>query len=144
MKITQEMRSKVEPPAMRPAAEGKQNFEKMVQSQALKMQNAGLEKLVEEIGKQGNKLARFRTFKELTKFKRMVKSFLQDTVYNGLGLKRSSSFSFDGQHSMLQVVEEIDSKLVELTEQVMGNEQRSVDLLELIGEIKGLLVNLYT
>lgn len=144
MKITQEMRSKVEAPAMRPAVEGKQNFDKLVQSQALKLQKDGLEKLVEEIGKQGNKLARFRTFKELTKFKRMVKNFLQDTVYNGLGLKRSSSFNFEGQHSMLQVVEEIDAKLIELTEQVMGNEQRSVDLLDLIGEIKGLLINLYT
>jgi len=144
MKITQEMRSKVEPPTMRPAVDGKQNFDRLVQSQSLKLKQDGLEKLVEDIGKQGNKLARFRTFKELTKFKRMVKSFLQDTVYNGLGLKKSSSFSFDGQHSMLQIVEEVDAKLMELTEHVMGSEKRSVDLLDLIGEIKGLLINLYT
>jgi len=73
-----------------------------------------------------------------------VKTFLQDTVYNGLDLKRSSSFSLDGQHSMLQIVEEVDAKLIELTEQVMGQEKKTVDLLDLIGEIKGLLINLYT
>lgn len=144
MKITQEMRSKVETPAMRPAVEGKQSFDRLMQSQALKIKQNGLEQLVKEIGKQGNKLARFRTFKELAKFKRMIKGFLEESVYKGFGLKRSSSFSFDGRHSQLAIVEEVDAKLVELTELVMDQEKKTVDLLDLIGEIKGLLVNLYT
>ena len=59
-------------------------------------------------------------------------------------MSKSSSFGFDGTHSTLALVKEVDQKLVELTEQVMDHEKKTVDLLGLIGEIKGLLVNIYT
>jgi len=144
MKISQDMRSKVGTQPLRAAVDGKQSFDRLVQSQSLKLKQEGLEQLVQEIGKQGNKLARFRTFKELAKFKRMIKGFLQETVSKGLNLERSSSFSFDGTHSNLAIVKQIDEKLIELTEQVMGQERKTVDLLDIIGEIKGLLINLYT
>lgn len=144
MKITQDMRAGVETKQIRQQPENKQSFGKMVNTEALKIKQEGIEKLVQDIEKQGDKLARYRTFRELTKFKRMVKSFLQETVYNGLDLQKSSSFSFEGHHSTLALVKEVDDKLVELTDDVMNHEKKTVDLLGLIGEIKGLLVNIYT
>ena len=35
-------------------------------------------------------------------------------------------------------------KLIELTEEVVNQEKDAIDLLGRIGEIKGLLINLYT
>ncbi|MDY0394833.1 DUF327 family protein [Virgibacillus halophilus] len=37
----------------------------------------------------------------------------------------------------------MDEKLVKLTEDVLDQEKKTVDLLDTIGEIKGLLVNIY-
>jgi len=144
MKITQEMRANLEAKQVRTPVENKQSFGQLVHSETLKVRQDGLDKLIQDIEAQGEKLSRYRTFRELTKFKRMVKGFLEDTVSKGLDLSKSSSFGFDGTHSTLALVKEVDQKLVELTEQVMDHEKKTVDLLGLIGEIKGLLVNIYT
>lgn len=143
MKIGSELRSNVETNQRRPQVEDRKTFDRLLTSEAQKVKEAGLERQIAEIEKQGDKLIRYRTFRELAKFKRMVKDFLQETVAKGLDLKKAASFSFDGSHRTLTTVEEIDEKLIELTEQVMDEERRTVDLLGVVGEIKGMLVNIY-
>lgn len=143
LKIGADLRSGLDSKERRPLTEGRPEFDRLVRSEVQRLKQDGLEKLVGEIEKQGEKVAQYRTFRELAKFKRMVKSFLQDTVSKGLNLEKSTSFSMSGDHRTLALVKEVDEKLVELTEQVMDQEQTSVDLLGMIGEIKGLLVNLY-
>lgn len=145
MKISQEIRAQTDSAAKtdRPSIESRQSFNSMVQSQTEKLKQQELKQLVENITTQGEKLARFRSFRDLVKFKRMVKRFLQESVYNGLDLQHSHSFRLDGQNRKLQIVKEIDEKLVEITDEVLNQQQKNVDLLGLIGEIKGLLINLY-
>lgn len=121
-----------------------QQFQQMVRSQASQLNEAELGRLMSEITVQGKKIARFRSFKDLAAYKRLVKRFLKETVDYGLEIKQSHSFLLDSDHRQLSVVEEIDAKLVELTETVLDREKNSIQILDLIGEIKGLLINLYT
>ncbi|MBO1004476.1 YaaR family protein [Pseudogracilibacillus auburnensis] len=144
MKIGQEMRSKVDQKPMRKVHEGRQSFEQIVQSQSHKMKQKELEKLMDDITEQGKRLSRFRSFRDLAKFKRMIKQFLQETVYNGLELNESRSFHTGAFSHKLTTVNEIDEKLVQLTNDMMDQEKKTVDLLGIIGEIQGLLINLYT
>lgn len=143
MKISQEMRSQMETRHNRSRTDGKHGFDKMVQSQTHQMKQQAIEQLMKDITQQGDKLARFRSFQDLVKFKRMVKGFLQETVSNGLDLKKSHQFNFDGQNRELAIIKEVDEQLIMLTEEIMNQEKKTVDLLGIIGEIKGLLVNLY-
>lgn len=99
--------------------------------------------MMKNITLQGEKLARSRNFKDLAKFKRLIKSFLGETVSGGLRIKKEQSFNRNGS-SHLTLIKQVDEKLIELTEQVMSQEKKTVDILGLIGEIKGLLINLYT
>lgn len=144
MKIGQDIRTQMDTQKVRQNSDQRQSFDRIVQSQTQQLKQSGLEKLMKNITLQGDKLGRYRTFRELAKFKRMIKSFLQETVSHGLDLQKSASFSFDGHHNTLALVKEVDEKLIELTEQLMDEERKHVDLLGLIGEIKGLLVNIYT
>lgn len=143
MKITKEFQSQVIKQT-RPETGDKQSFDRIVQSQTIKVRQQEIQQLMEEISRQGDKLARFRSFKDLAKFKRLIKGFLEETIGNGLDLKRSYQFNFDGQGQPLSIVKQVDEKLIELTEEMMNQEKRTVDLLGIIGEIKGMLVNLYT
>ncbi|WP_010094912.1 YaaR family protein [Ornithinibacillus scapharcae] len=146
MKISQEMLKQVDT-SQKNARSLKQNqpsFEAIVQSQSQKMQQAELQKLMQNITAQGDRLARFRSFKDLVKFKRLIKRFLQEAVSNGMDLEKSLSFSYTGSSRNLTLVKQIDEKLMELTDEIMNQEKKTVDLLGLIGEIKGLLVNIYT
>ncbi|MFC4558533.1 YaaR family protein [Virgibacillus kekensis] len=145
MKVSQDIRSQMDTTTKhhKAATEGRPSFDGMIQSQTHKLKQQELQQLMKNITIQGNKLARFRSFQDLVKFKRMVKGFLQETVNNGLDLQKSHSFSMSGNNRKLTVVKEIDEKLIELTDDIMNQEKKTVDLLGLIGEIKGLLVNLY-
>ncbi|MDY7045089.1 YaaR family protein [Virgibacillus sp. M23] len=144
MKISQDLRTQPETKYTRTTNEDNRSFQKTLQSQTLNLKQQELQVLMKSITMQGDKLARFRTFRDLAKFKRLVKGFLQEAVYSGLDLQKSHSFGMDRQNRKLMLVKQIDEKLVELTEEIMNQEKKTVDILGLIGEIKGLLVNIYT
>lgn len=144
MKISQEIHTKIDQKPLRKVETSKQNFEQIVQSQTQKLKHEELEKLIQDITKQGEKLARFRSFRDLAKFKRMIKQFLEETVYNGYQLNESRNFNMNSYSHKLTTVKKIDEKLVELTEDLLDQEKKTVDLLGHIGEIRGLLINLYT
>jgi uncharacterized protein len=146
MKISQDILKQIDT-SQKNARTTQQNypsFESIVQSQTEKMKSSELQRLMSDIFLQGDRLARYRSFKDLVKFKRLIKRFLEEAVSNGLDLEQSLSFSYTGSSRNMTLVKEIDEKLMELTEEIMNQEKKTVDLLGLIGEIKGLLVNLYT
>lgn len=143
MKITKEFQAQAMK-QIRTNTGDKQNFDRIIQSQTSKLKQQEIQHLMKEISRQGDKLAQFRSFRDLARFKRLVKGFLEETVASGLDLKQSHRFGFDGQGKSLSIVRTVDEKLLELTEEIMNEEKKTVDLLGIIGEIKGLLVNLYT
>ncbi|MCP1492233.1 uncharacterized protein YaaR (DUF327 family) [Peribacillus frigoritolerans] len=123
---------------------GNGRFQQMVQTQDQKMQIQTLNRLIGDIEGAGQRLVRSRTFRELAKYKSLVKRFVKEAVEYGLELKQSTSWNEYGQSRPLKTVETIDAKLVELSEEILNKEKSSLEILEMIGEIKGLLINLYT
>ncbi|MYL35929.1 DUF327 family protein [Pontibacillus yanchengensis] len=145
MKIGQELRSQLDSNQnnAKPNQNKGKGFDSMVQTQSNKLRQGELQRLMEDITKQGEKVARYRSFKDLARYKRLVKSFVEEAVQYGMDLKQSHSWNMEGQNRKLTIVESVDEKLVELTDAVMQQEKKSIDVLGIIGEIKGLLVNLY-
>ncbi|MFJ7367657.1 YaaR family protein [Peribacillus frigoritolerans] len=123
---------------------GNGRFQQLVQTQDQKMQIQTLNRLIGDIEGAGQRLVRSRTFRELAKYKALVKRFVKEAVEYGLELKQSTSWNEYGQSRPLKTVETIDAKLVELSEEILNKEKSSLEILEMIGEIKGLLINLYT
>lgn len=144
MRINEHMRSQLDTKRVRSKRKGQQTFGQMVQSQTMKLNEQELAQMMEEISAQGDRLGRSQTARDLVTFKHLVKEFLEKAVYQGYQLQRSHNFNIQGNSQTLALVKEIDERLVELTEKVMHQEAKNVDLLGLIGEIKGLLINLYT
>lgn len=144
MKIGQDIRSQVDTKHIQKSAARQTNFDQLVSMQVHKVKQEELKQLLTNITEQGERLARFRSFQDLAKFKRMIKEFLNETVYSGLELQQSHNFNPNGYSQKLAVVKEVDDKLIDLTENLMNQEKKTIDLLSIIGEIKGLLVNLYT
>ncbi|MBU5594408.1 YaaR family protein [Amphibacillus sp. MSJ-3] len=146
MKINKEIRSQVDTTQLNqpiPKAKGL-SFDAMVMTQAEKLHGYELEHLMKEITSQGEKLARYRTLRELAKYKRFVKGFIKEAVNFGLDISQSHTFNLNGNSRQLLIVKQIDEKLIALTEAIVEQEKRSIDLLDMIGEIKGLLINLYS
>nr|WP_222434093.1 YaaR family protein [Bacillus pumilus] len=120
------------------------SFKASMETQSGKMRLEQLTVMLSDIEVFGKKLAKSRNLKDLARFKGLVKRFVKETVDNGLNLETSRSFDIYGNTRTLALVKALDEKLIELTEDMMDQEKPSIDLLERIGEIKGLLINLYT
>ena len=68
------------------------------------MKQQEIERLIDDITKQGEKIARFRSFRDLAKFKRMIKQFLEETVYSGYQLNESRNFNMNSYSHKLTTV----------------------------------------
>ena len=146
MKINQDMRLLLEKRELQ-AIKGSQtsaSFKASMETQSGKMRLEQLTVMLSDIEVFGKKLTKSRNLKDLARFKGLVKRFVKETVDNGLNIETSRSFDLYGNTRTLALVKALDEKLIELTEDMMNQEKPSIDLLERIGEIKGLLINLYT
>lgn len=146
MKINQDMRlniDKVRQDQKQQPGSGIK-FNALVEKQEHKLQIGQLQQLMKEVESAGERLARSRTFKDLAKFRTLVKQFVKEAVNFGMELKHSHSWNQYGEGRSLKVVETIDDKLVELTDELMKKKDEQIDILGKIGEVKGLLINLYT
>lgn len=123
---------------------GNLRFQELVKMQNEKIQSGNIQALLVEIEKAGDRLAKSRNFRDLTKYKNLIQSFIKETVDFGLGLKKSNTWGNRGQNRVLQIIEKIDKKLVELADELLDKEADQIQLLSIIGEIKGLIINLYT
>ncbi|MCL6584962.1 MAG: YaaR family protein [Anoxybacillus sp.] len=100
--------------------------------------------MAQEIEAQGKNLAESQTIEDLKKYKKLVKRFLDDAVKNGLQLEEQRGFSRGGRTRIYKIVKEVDKKLIDLTNAVLQKEEKGLDLLGLVGEIQGLIINIYT
>ncbi|WP_018394652.1 YaaR family protein [Bacillus sp. 37MA] len=112
-----------------------------------KRQNVALEKMtgmMKEIETQGEKLAEHRTIDDLRKYKKMVKEFMEEAVNSGLQLEEQRGFNRRGRTKVYKIVKEVDSRLTQLANEVINKEKSHLDILNKVGEIQGLLINIYT
>ncbi|MCY7804922.1 YaaR family protein [Bacillus spizizenii] len=120
------------------------SFKTSMENQSSKLKFDQLTRLLSDIEAFGKRLTKSRNFKDLARLKGLVKRFVKEAVDSGLSHETSKSFDLYGNSRTLGLVKEIDDKLIQLTEEMMDQEKPAIDLLDRIGEIKGLLINLYT
>ncbi len=120
------------------------SFQRILTEKQSSVAKEYLSTLLEGITKQGERLVRSRSLKDLHEYKRLIKSFLQEVVKHGLSLEETTSFSSSSSRERkLKVIKEIDKKLLDLSEEMIKQEDQNIRLLDNIGEIKGLLIDLY-
>ena len=118
-------------------------FGKMVAQHGAKLHGEQITRLLGDISSAGDRIARSRNMRDMARFKMLVRRFLKEAVESGLELKQSHTWNQYGEGRRLKVVKTIDEKILALSEDLLNEEKTAIDLLEQIGEIKGLLINLY-
>jgi uncharacterized protein len=119
------------------------SFQQIFQETQFDLTQDRLQSLLKTLDQHGNRLAASQTVKDLMLYKQSIQDFLKEVVQNGYSLEEYRSFQGGGREKKLKIIKKIDEQLIQLSEQVMEKQTAAVDLLKTIGEIKGLLVNLY-
>nr|WP_207751342.1 YaaR family protein [Anaeromonas frigoriresistens] len=111
-----------------------------------KTNDASLEriyKIISEITESGKQLAQKRTIENLFDYKKKIKAFLDEAVESGLDLDKRGGFRRGGRSRILKIVSKVDDKLMDLTDDMLEGENKRLNLLKIVGEIEGLLLNIY-
>jgi uncharacterized protein len=119
------------------------NFQQLLTKKQTDFSQERLQSILKELDMHETRLSHSRTVQDLIAYKQTIRDFLQEVVQNGYSLDEHRSSLSNGREKRLKLIKQVDEKLVELSNQVLENQAPSVELLEKMGEIKGLLVNLY-
>ena len=102
-----------------------------------------LDEMLDDLRKKGRELSEKREIEVLVAYKEMVKSFIEEAVNFGLKVVERRGHGRAGRSKVMRMVSMIDEKMIALTEDMLVQEKSSIKLLSKIGEIEGLLLNIY-
>jgi uncharacterized protein YaaR (DUF327 family) len=119
------------------------SFSAMMSDKKEQLNTERLNGMLKDIEDQGKRLSETVTVSDLRKYKQLVKQFMEEAVEHGLKLEERSGFSRRGRPKVYRIVTEVDKKLLELTDAMLKKQEKGIKILDLVGEIKGMLLNIY-
>lgn len=118
-------------------------FAEAMKRSRTELRRDALTPLLANVEKSGKRLAEHRTLQNLVAYKQSIKQFLGESLRHGLQLSDQAASGFGEGAPPQQIVKVIDEKVIALQDQLLDNEVEYIGILETVGEIKGLLLNLY-
>jgi hypothetical protein len=118
------------------------SFSEFMNNQEERPSDEELAERIKQIQLQGDRLSKSMTVRNLRTYKMMIKKFLEDTVRRGVSMKDVTAIDRRGRGKLHKIIDEIDTHLLEMADELLNSEQGRVQLLYRVGEIRGLLINI--
>lgn len=103
-----------------------------------------LKQMVEDISKQGQKIAEHMDIRDLKMYRSMISNFMSEIVANSHEFSRENFLDRRGRHRVYGIIRQVNAKLDELAQELLKSEKNHVSILERIGEIRGLILDILT
>ena len=100
--------------------------------------------LMEEITMQGERLSKKRDIRDMRKYRGLIKEFMNEIINRSHEFSRENFLDRRGRHRVYGIVRLIDEQLDELAKELVKDEQDHLAILAKIGEIRGLLLDIFT
>ena len=105
---------------------------------------ARLQNLMEEITMEGEKLAKRRDVKDMRHYRGLVKEFLNEVVTRSHSFSRENFLDRRGRHRFYVIRSPAAATIAKLAQELMKDEKDNLAILNKIGEIRGLLLDIFT
>ena len=113
-----------------------------------KIEEEGLQErlslLFEDITMQGKKISKHMDVRDMKKYRGLIKDFLNEIVNRSHKFSRENFLDRKGRHRVYGIIRLIDQNLDDLAEELMKEEKDNLSILGKIGEIRGLLLDIFT
>lgn len=103
-----------------------------------------LTQMVEKITEQGNKIANHVDIRDIRLYREMISEFVGEVIANSHKFSRENFLDRRGRHRVYGIVRLVNEKVDELARELMRAEKNHMQILEKIGEIQGLLLDIIT
>lgn len=98
--------------------------------------------MLNDISLQGKLIAKHMDIREMKKYRGLIKEFLNEIVNRSHKFSRENFLDRRGRHRVYGIVRLVDEKLDELAQALVEDEKNQIDILDRIGEIEGLLLDI--
>ena len=105
---------------------------------------AKVDALLQDITVQGNLIARHMDIRDMKKYRSLIKDFSNEVVSRSNKFSRENFLDRRGRHRVYGIIRLIDSNLDELAGELLKEELDHIAILDRIGEIQGLLLDILT
>ena len=105
---------------------------------------AKVDALMEDITAQGNRIAQHMDIRDMKKYRGLIKDFLNEVVYRSHKFSRENFLERRGRHRVYGIIRLIDENLDQLATELVADESDHLKILNMIGEIEGLLLDIFT
>lgn len=103
-----------------------------------------LSSMMEEITRQGDKLTKKMDVRDMKRYRGLIKDFMNEVVNRSHKFSRENFLDKKGRHRVYGIIRQVDDTLDELAKELMKDEKDHLSILGKIGEIRGLLLDIFT
>lgn len=100
--------------------------------------------MMEEIVMQGDKIVKRMDVKDMRKYRSLIKEFMNEIVNRSHKFSRENFLDRRGRHRVYGIIRLVDQKLDELAQELVKDERDTISILARVGEIRGLLLDIFT
>ncbi len=105
---------------------------------------ARLQGLMQAISEEGDKLAKRKDLRDLKHYRALVKEFMNEIISRSHSFSRENFLDRRGRHRVYGIIRLVDENLDALAQELMKDEKDNLKILSTIGEIRGLLLDIFT
>ena len=100
--------------------------------------------LLNNISVQGQLIARQMDIRDMKKYRGLIRDFMNEIVNRSHKFSRENFLDRKGRHRVYGIIRLVDENLNELAEELIKDETDHIAILNKIGEIEGLLLDILT
>lgn len=105
---------------------------------------ARLNLMMEEITRQGDRISKRMDIRDMKRYRGLVKEFMNEVVSRSHSFSRENFLDRRGRHRVYGIIRLVDETLDELAQELVKDEKDHIAILNKIGEIRGLLLDIFT
>ena len=100
--------------------------------------------MMEDITMQGKKLGKHVDVRDMKRYRKLIQEFMNEIVNRSHKFSRENFLGRRGRHRVYGMIKRVNAALDELAQELMKDEQDHLTILNKIGEIRGLLLDILT
>lgn len=101
-------------------------------------------RMLQDISLQGKLIAKHMDIREMKRYRGLIRDFLNEIVNRSHKFSRENFLDRRGRHRVYGIIRLVDANLDELAQELVEDEKNQISILSKIGEIEGLLLDIFT
>ena len=100
--------------------------------------------MMHDIQQQGKLISKKNDIRDMQRYRKMIKEFLNEVVSRSHTFTRENFLDRKGRHRVYGIIRLVNQNLDELTQELFKDEKDNIAIMAKIGDIEGLLLDIFT